>query len=687
MQKQTIDLTFRALFIGIILSLIMLAANMYLGLKGGMTISANIPCSVIAVILFNAAFRKTTIAEINVTQATGSVGEGMAAGVVFIFPALVFSGVFPQFSRWGFNEYIVITSAVIGGSILGVIFAGFLRRPMVVENKELRFPEGRATAEILRTGMSALEKGKSEGLKSVGFAFMIGALSKLASSGVALCKESISYVVQVRNTISGIGADLSAALIGVGFIIEFEGAILVILGGVFAWLVFIPLISTFPGLFGLAETGFFGGTVTPWTGMSTDEAAEFIWKNYVRFIGVGGMIVGGLWSIFKIRKQLIDSIVSVWNSLRHKSSTDSTEPDLSPLTIWLLIVAGLCISAAVYFSCLPSLGAMVALVYTALATFFFVAISIYIVGMIGSTNQPVSGITICTFLLAAIFLLLAKQSGKPGIMNILLVAGVVCLAVCLSGSAAQNFKTASLVGGTPRAMQIGLLVAVVITALFAAPLLQFLDKAYGIGVQTQQETMWDVKDSSKLSSATSQTVQERKPLAAPQAGMFSAMAKGIFDKKYKLPWNMVGIGIGLGIFLIIVGEILKRMKSRIGMSPMAVSVGIYLPFATTIPIFLGGLIHLLVHKKSSSEAEFNDSVQRGVVFCSGLVAGEALIAVILATFIFAGYELPIPLISQDRPVQVQTLVSYLQTALAIWVLLAIPTLIYRYIQSSKPEPR
>lgn len=677
MENKAVDLTIRALVIGVILSLIMLAANMYLGLKGGMTISANIPCSVIAVILFNAIFRKTNIAEINVTQATGSVGEGMAAGVVFIFPALVFAGVFGKFSEWGLREYLIITAATVGGSILGVVFAGFLRRPMVVEAKELRFPEGVATAEILKTGMAALEQGKSEGLKGVGIAFLIGAISKIASSGVAIFKEGISYVTQVKNTITGVGADLSAALIGVGFIIEFEGAILVIMGGVIAWIIFIPLISSLPELFGFASN-------VPWAGQSTEDAAEYIWKNYVRFIGVGGMIVGGLWSIFKIRQQLLDSIRSVHQSFKGHSDPTDTEPDLSPNTIWLLILAGLLISAAVYFMCLPIVGAGIAIIYTALGTFFFVAISIYIVGMIGSTNQPVSGITICTFLLAAVFLFIGRQTGNPAILNILLLAGVVCLAVCLSGSAAQNFKTASIVGGTPRAMQIGLLVAVMITALFAAPLLQFLDKAYGIGVQEETQEQVTTPQGQPVAppvAPVDQPETKRQPLPAPQSGMFAAMAKGIFDENYKLPWNMVGIGMGMGVALIALGELLKHIKSRIGISPMAVSVGIYLPFSTTLPIFLGGLIHLITRKTSRSEPEFNESVQRGTVFCSGLVAGEALIAILLAAFIFMGYELPFSIMPDTA------MSSHIQTGLTVLVLLVIPMTIHWYIKASKPKEK
>ncbi len=623
MQQRQTDFTFKAIFIGLILSLVMVAANMYLGLKGGMTISANIPCSVIAVILFNTMFRNRNIAEINVAQATGSVGEGLAAGVVFIFPALVFASVYKKFDTWGWTEYLTITGAILGGSLLGIILTGFLRRPMVVEAKELRFPEGVATAEILKTGMAAFSSGgKKESFWGVGLAILVGVFSKVFSSGIAILQESSSFIFRIKNSIFGFGTDLSAAMVGVGFIIEYEGAVMVAMGGALSWLIFIPIYTA----------------NFPLTGDAL-EIAEDIWRSQVRYIGVGGMIVGGIWSIFQIRKQLVDSIVSVFQGLSGKRLQSSeNERDLSQKQIWTTICLGLIISAIVYFCSVPLVGAIVALVYTMIALFLFVAISVYIVGLIGSTNQPVSGITICTFLLAAIFLLAAGQKGDEGVLNILLVAGVVCLAVCLSGTAAQNFKTASIVGGTPRAMQLGLLISVFVTSLVAAPLLQFLDKAYVIG-------------SEKLS--------------APQANMFANMAKGIFDPNYQLPWDMVGLGIVIGIFLVIVGV-------RMGLSAMAISVGIYLPFTTTIPILFGGIIHKIVRMQNKDNVKFNAAVQRGTVFCSGLVAGEAITAILLAAFIFADYGLPLPLIEHET----------VRIMLSLYVAVMIPIILYKYIKAS-----
>jgi len=629
MEKNR-EFTVRAVVIGLVLSLAMAAANMYLGLKVGITISANIPCSVIALILFHTILRSRTMAEVNLSQATGSVGEGMAAGVIFVFPALVLSGAYKPSAEWGFQEYATVTLAVLAGSILGVVLTGFLRRPMVVESLELKYPEGVATAEILKTGMAAFGEGRRESIGQVVVAFFGGLAVKLFSSGIAVFQETVSGAFRLGNSAFRLGSDVSAALVGVGFIIEFNGAALVALGGALAWLFFIPLF-----------------TALQQTGGSAAAAASTVWSDQVRYIGVGGMTVGGLWSIIQIRRQLVAGIRSAMTGLSGAreaaaASVDPGEADLKQRTIWILIVAGILIAAGVYFFNVGALSAGIATLYTILAVFFFVAISVYIVGLIGSTNQPVSGITICTFLLAALFLFAGRVGGAEAVRTILLVSGVVCLAACLSGTASQNFKTALMVGGTPGPLQAGLIIAVVATSLLAAPLMVFLDKAFGIG-------------------------SER--LLAPQASMFSAMANGLFMEGSSLPWDMISLGAGLSVFLILIGEYLRRRGSVFGISPMAVSVGIYLPFTTTLPILLGGLVHLLVTRKYRSGNLLEKVIQAGTVLCAGLVAGEALTGIFLAVPIGLDVQLPLPLIHSE-PVR---------SVLSILLLFALPWAIYRSI--------
>ena len=633
------DLTIKALIIGLILSVVMTAANMYLGLKVAMTISANIPCSVIAIVLLGMICKSRSIAEVNLAQATGSVGEGLAAGVIFVFPALVLSGALPPFSEWGWSEFSIVTFSVMAGSILGVVLTGFLRRPMVRDSKELRYPEGVATAEILKTSMDALNNGKVEGMFSLLCAFLGGAFIKIASLVVNIFQESVAGVQQIGNAIFKVGADVSAALVGVGFIIEFNGAMLVAMGGAIAWLIFIPIFSAFnPDIQSQIAT------------LGASEVAETIWKNQVRFIGVGGMIIGGIWSIFSIRKQLIVAIKEVVQGIKgsnNNAEADATEIDLSQKTIWGLIFLGILMSIFVYYSSLSVVGATVASIYTLIAIFFFVAISVYIVGLIGSTNQPVSGITICTFLLAAVFLGLIGVKDMDAIRSLLLIAGVVCLAACLSGTASQNFRTAMIVGGTPKALQIGLIIAVIVSSLLSAPLMVFLDKAYKIGSPA---------------------------LKAPQADMFATMAKGMFAEGATLPWDMVGYGVILGAILILLGIILKKRGSSFYISPMAVAVGIYLPFCTTLPILLGGIVHLAVTKRIKVQKLLDNAIQKGTVLCAGFVAGEAIMAIVIAVLMVKYEELlPFQFLGSD----------IVRDILSVLVLLILP--IWIYLGTGKKE--
>jgi putative OPT family oligopeptide transporter len=635
-MKNEHDLTFRAVIIGLILSLAMAAANMYLGLKVGITISANIPCSVIALILFHTLLRTRSIAEVNLSQATGSVGEGLAAGVVFVFPALVLSGSVKPFASWGVFEYASVTLAVMAGSILGIVLTGFLRRPMVVESKELKYPEGVATAEILKTGMAAFSEGRRESIRSVIAAFLGGFAVKVFSSGVAVLQETVSGAFRLGNAAFRLGSDVSAALVGVGFIIEFNGSVLVAVGGALAWLVFIPLFTA----------------LHPAAGAPGD-VAQTMWTDQVRYIGVGGMTVGGLWSIIQIRSQLTAGIRSALAGLKGTgdpagTSVHAQDADLRQGTIWFFICAGILMAAAVYFFNVGAIGASIATLYTILAVFFFVAISVYIVGLIGSTNQPVSGITICTFLLAALFLFAGRVGGAEAVRTILFISGVVCLAACLSGTASQNFKTALMVGGAPRALQAGLIIAVIVTSFLAAPLMVFLDKAFGIG-------------SAKL--------------LAPQASMFSAMAKGLFVKGSGLPWDMIALGAALSVVLILIGQYLKKRGSNFGISPMAVAVGIYLPFTTTLPMLFGGIIHLLVTRKYQTQQKLELAIQAGTVFCAGLVAGEALTGIFLAVPIGMDVRLPLTLIASE-PVR---------DILSVLALFVLPWAIYRSIRKQSNE--
>ena len=296
---------------------------------------------------------------------------------------------------------------------------------------------------------------------------------------------------------------------------------------------------------------------------------------------------------------------------KEHEEADVHEVDLSQKTIWGLIFVGLLMSASVYFSTVDIAGATIATIYTIVAIFFFVAISVYIVGLIGSTNQPVSGITICTFLLAAVFLYIGGIKDMNAVTTLLMIAGVVCLAACLSGTTAQNFRTSMIVGTSPKAIQIGLLLAVVFSSFLAAPVMVFIDKAYGIG----------------------------KGLKAPQADMFSSMAQGLFKEGATIPWNMIGFGMLIGVILVVLGLLLKHFKCSFGISPMAVAIGMYLPFSTTLPILLGGIVHLIVTKRIKVKYVLDVAIQKGTIISAGFVWGSN--SAISCNFnVELGYALP-----------------------------------------------
>jgi len=622
-----LDLPIKALVIGIILSTIMTAINMYLGLKVGMTISANIPCSVISIILVGIMLRSRSIAEVDLAQSTGSLGEGLAAGVVYIFPSLVLSGAFKPFADWGIKEYTVITLAIIAGSILGIMLTGFLRRPMVYDCQELCYPTGIAAAEILKTGMNALNEGKIKGVLSLLFAFICGAFVKIASLGVAILQETISTTQQIGNAIFKVGVDVSATLVGMGFILRFNGAMLVAMGGAIAWLIFVPLFTANPSIIGISIP----------VNIEATDFAEMIWRNHVRFLGVGAMIVGGVGSIINIRKQLIVAIREVIRRIKgaKDEETDVQEVDLSQKTTWGLIFVSLLMSASVYFSTIDIAGATIATIYTITATFFFVAIYVYIVGLIGS--KPVSGITTCTFLLASVFLYIGGIKDMNAVTTILMISGIVCLAACLSGTTAQNFRTSMIVGTLPKTIQIGLLLAAVFNSFLAVPIMIFIDKAYGIG----------------------------KRLKAPQADMFSSMAQGLFKEGATIPWNMIGFGMLIGVMLIVLGLLLKHFKCSFGISPMAVAIGMYLPFSTTLPILLGGIVHLIVTKRIKVKFVLDVAIQKGTIISAGFVAGEAILAILIA-ILMLNWDMPFPCIKNEN----------IRTILSVIVLISLLLSIY-----------
>jgi len=601
-EKRINELTLKAILLGVILAAVMCAANTYLGLYAGMTVSASIPAAVVSMGILRGILKKGTILENNIVQTIASAGESLAAGIIFTVPALVITGVWS-----GFNYWIVTLIAILGGA-LGIAFMIPLRRTLIVEEKELVYPEGVACAEVLEVG----EKGGS-GVGHIFLALGIGAAFKSLVSGVSIIKGTVEGAFRWGKTAIYLGSDMSVALLGVGFIVGFNISLLVFIGGAIGWVVGIPFFGLFKGMTS--------------SGPPLDWVWE-VWSSQIRYMGVGTMVIGGIWSIIKVRRGISQGLREAFSGIRgmgREGVSLRTEEDLpSSQILWVIFLTIIPIFI-LYWHLTGNLnmgivagGAMV------ISAFFFVAVSSYIVGLVGSSNNPVSGMTICTVLLASGLLLLFGMTGKNGILASLGVAGIVCCAACTAGDVSQDLKTGYLLGATPRKQQLAQLVGVGASAFVIAPILTVLNSAYGIGT----------------SGSTS--------LKAPQATLFASIVKAVFTEK-GLPWLMLGIGVLIGIALILIDEVLRARGTGFRAYVMPVAVGIYLPLSLSVPILIGGILSLVVKKIASSRGEelAKEANHRGILFSSGLIAGEAIMGIIIAGLIVSKVKLPVEVLESD----------------------------------------
>lgn len=601
MKNEIKELTPGAVTLGIVIALIMCAANTYLGLYAGMTVSASIPAAVISMGILRGILRKGSILENNIVQTIASAGESLAAGIIFTIPALIIS------KAWaGFNYWTTTLVALLGG-ILGILFMIPLRKPLIVENKDLIYPEGVACSDVLKAGE---EGGKS--VKTVFLGLGIGAVFKFFVSGVSLIKPVLEGAIRIGKSALYFGSDMSVALVGVGYIVGMNIGLLVFLGGVIGWIVGIPiygLINGFP---------------------ESDLVHSFgsIWSTQIRYIGVGAMITGGIWSILNVRHSISRGFKEA--ILGYKKGTQEqnrTNIDLSPkyITIGLFLVI---IPIFFLYSLVTSASIGIISTFTMIiAAFFFVAVSSYIVGLVGSSNNPVSGMTIVTVILASILLLIFGMTGIKGLTASLLVAGVVCCSACIAGDISQDLKTGHILKATPKNQQIAQIIGVIVSAFIIAPVLTLLHKSYGIGTG------------------------EPGALNAPQASLFAGIVGAMFTGK-SLPWMMVLIGGTTGILLIIFDEILKKNNSPFRTHVMPVAVGIYLPLGLSVPIAIGGILnfiikHISINKLKSKSTELHETTRQGKLVCSGLIAGEAIMGIIIAIFIANNINLPVKILDSN----------------------------------------
>ncbi len=602
------ELSGRAVFLGLVIGLVMTAANTYLGLYAGMTVSASIPAAIVSMGILRGVLRQGTILENNIVQTMASAGESVAAGIIFTVPALVIAGVWQDFPFWK------VTMIGMLGGVLGVLFMIPLRKTLIVEDEELIYPEGVACASVLEAGQSG-----GRDLTAIFTSLGAGLLFKAVSSLVAVLKPVVEGAVGVGRTLVYFGSDISVALLGVGLIVGLEIGALVFLGGVIGWVVGIPLYYL----------------AAPMPEGTAVDAAWAAWSGQIRYMGVGAMIVGGLSSMWTIRSGIGKGLKDALGGMKGaRAALDRTERDMPTSRTVPILIAAAVATVALYYALTARMDvAVVAGIVMVIASFFFVAVSSYIVGLVGSSNNPISGMTICALIFASIVLLLLGMTGPTGILASLGIAGVVCCAAATAGDTSQDLKTGQLVKATPWRQQTAQFIGVIIPTLLIAPVLTLLHSAYGIGTG------------------------EAQSLRAPQATLFASIAQALFGDA-QMPWLMVGIGAGIAFALLILDGYLKASGSKFRTHVMPVAVGIYLPLGLSVPIFIGGLI-------AHSLGKLGDAARhRGVLIASGLIAGEAIAGIVIAIpRTISDRVFPIPFLDSD-------LITMAAFAAVMWVVYA-----------------
>ncbi|MES2273829.1 MAG: oligopeptide transporter, OPT family [Chlamydiota bacterium] len=565
------EFTLRATFLGMLFGFFFAVANAYLALKIGTTISASIPAAIMSMAILKLLFRNSTILENNIVQTIATVGEGLAAGVIFTIPALILLGETPSIGR------IFILSSL--GGVLGILFMIPMRRYLIVhEHKKLPFPEGTACAEIQKAGESSRHAAvmASWGVLAAG-------RYKICSNGFYLWKEAPSWTFRFFQR-AEFSIDATPALLGVGYIIGPRISCLMFAGGALAWWALIPLISEF----GLGTVSIYP-SVVPIAQMSPDD----IWDQYVRYIGAGCLAIGGLFSLVKIApllyKTIHVSVSELFGGFKAREHLPRTEKDIS--MAWLLIGSVAIILFLWLFPTLPM--NLLTIVLLTVLSFFFVAVTSLTCGLVGSTSNPVSGMTITTILITCIIFVFLGWTERIYLVSAMTMGCVACCAICMAGTTAQDLKAGYLLGSTPRSQQIAEIIGVIIPSLALGYTVYVLNQAYGIG---------------------------SKAMPAPQASMMAMIVKGVIGGG--LPYTLVGVGIVVGIIMILLG---------IPVLPFA--LGLYLPLSLSTATMVGGLVRAYVNRNSSEVY----SQEQGILISSGLIGGDACVGVAIAFLTLAGF--------------------------------------------------
>ncbi len=613
------EVTIKAFVLGMVLSMVLAAANAYLGLFAGMTVSASIPAAVVSM-AFLKLFRNSNILENNNAQTAASSGEAVAAGAIFTLPALIILGAWQSF------DYKWVTIIAVFGGALGVLFTIPLRRSLIVE-KKLCYPEGVATAQVLQAGQ---EGGK--GVLCIAKAALAAGLFKAGAGAIGLWPEVVEGAKGIGGSLLYFGSNLSPALLSVGYIVGLNIAVLIFIGGACNWLVAIPICARL-GDWPVHPQGheLAGQAIS-----AVDYAAR-LWSAKTRYLGVGAMLVGGLWTIFHMRASLLSGITGGLKAYRDMTvdhvEIPRTEKDVPMKWVLVLIVGSIVPLFLLYQVFVKDVYVSLTMAAIMLvAGFIFSAVAGYMAGLVGSSNNPISGVTISTLVVSSLLLVLLMGKGaENGPSAAIIIGSVICCAAAIAGDNMQDLKTGYILGATPWKQQLVNLAGSVAGALVIAPVMTLLLKAYGFAGQPGAGP---------------------KALAAPQANLMASVAKGVF--RGDLPWNYVFIGMAVGVCVIALDLYLQKLGSSFRTPVLAVAIGFYLPFELSVPIFAGGLIHhalKLYNERSNAHAEdVEGSSRNGLLFASGLITGEALMGIIMAVpiVILAKKNISLPLI-EDMP--------------------------------------
>ena len=579
-DKVLPEFTVTSILMGIILAVVFGAANAYLGLKVGMTVSASIPAAVISLGVIRVIMKKNSILESNMVQTIGSAGESLAAGAIFTMPALF---LWAEEGKIDMPGYLEITLIALFGGILGVLFMIPLRKALIVEEHGiLPYPEGMACAEVLLAG----EEGGSNA--STVFAGMgLGAAFKFIVDGLKIVPSDIT-TPNIKGYAGQIGVEIYPALIGVGYICGPSISSYMFAGGIIAWLVLIPAVVFFGGSIDFAtlgNTGLAGQTIAE---VSEASGASAIWSNVIKSVGAGAIATGGVISLLKSLPLIIKTFAGAMKSLKNTSGGTNVRTDRD---LKMPVVLGIILIVIILIWLVPSVPvSLLGAFLIAIFGFFFATVSSRMVGLIGSSNNPVSGMAIATLLISTFVLKATGNTGMAGMTGAIAIGSIICVIAAIAGDTSQDLKTGFIVGATPAKQQVGELIGVVASGFAIAGVMSLLNKAWGFG---------------------------SAEIPAPQATLMKMIVEGIMDAK--LPWVLVF----MGVFLALALEVL-----RVPVMPFA--IGLYLPIYLSCGIMVGGVVRLFLDKKKEAEAKKKEMISNGTLYCAGMIAGEGLVGILMA---------------------------------------------------------